>query len=200
VARTGVTEDLATARVASAFDANDTSRVGRDPAALERFYLAFYDDVVTYFARRVGDAHDVADLVADTFLAAIAAAHTYDSRRGRPLPWLIGIAHNVWRRMLRQRNSHRLAVGRVAGRKLLDPDDIDQLEERIDAERQGAQALGLLQRLSEAEREIVELVDLAGLTPTEAAQATGIPAGLARIRLHRAHRRLHTALNTVKEQ
>jgi RNA polymerase sigma factor (sigma-70 family) len=190
----GVMERLATAQPAPGFDAADTRHIGRDRAALERFYLAHYDDLVAYFTRRVDSPHDVADLVADTFLAALASADGYDPAKGRPLSWLIGIGHNVWRRTVRRRTVDRLASGRVVGRRLLDADDIARLEERIDAERRAATALGFLRHLTPAEREVVELVDLTGLTPAEAARATGVPPGLARIRLHRARRKLRGAL------
>jgi len=115
------------------FDPAAVRRIRADTAALESFYLAFYDDVVRYLTRRVGDPHDVADLVADTFVAAIDAAPSYDPRRGQVLPWLIGIAHNKLHRWYRQRGSDRDLARRVVGRRWLDADDIGQLEERIDA-------------------------------------------------------------------
>lgn len=39
-------------RIAAAFDAAAVCRIRADPAALERFYLAYYDDVVRYLTRR----------------------------------------------------------------------------------------------------------------------------------------------------
>lgn len=179
----------------SAFEASDTTRIGSDPAALERFYLAHYDEVVRYIARRVTDPHDVADLVADTFLGAVDASGSFDHRIGRPVAWLIGIAHNKVRRFHRQRGSDRQALQRVVGRRLLDDDDIAELEARIDAETDGAAALGLLGRLHPAQRELIDLVDIQGLTPAEAATVCGISAGLARIRLHRARKALRQAFH-----
>jgi DNA-directed RNA polymerase specialized sigma24 family protein len=64
------------------------------------------------------------------------------------------------------------------------------LAARIDAERPGRELLVHLARLSARNREVVELVDIAGLTPTEAALALGTTPGALRVRLFRARARL----------
>ena len=168
--------------------------IGRDKAVLERFYRAYYDEVVRYLSRRVTDPQDVADLVADTFLAAMVSAARFDPARGRVVPWLIGIAHNQVRHFQRWRHRHHDAVERAMARPALDGDDIAELERRIDAEAHGAHVLRLVGRLPERQRELVALVDIQGLTPAEAARVLGITAGLARIRLHRARAALRHAI------
>lgn len=180
------------ARLLATFDPADVRRIRHDAAVLERFYLAHYDDLVRYLVRRVRDPHDVADLVADTFMAALDAAGSFDHRRGRALPWLIGIAHNKVRHWYRQQAAGRNAADRVAGRRLLDADDIAELEQRIDAQASGA--LAALDSLSPGQRELVDLVDVQGFTPADAASVLGLSAGVARIRLHRARKALRQAL------
>jgi RNA polymerase sigma factor (sigma-70 family) len=182
--------------VGNAVDADRVRRIGDDRAALEAFYVEFYPEVVRYFAYRVQDPHDVADLVADTFLAALGAAATFDARRGRPLGWLLGIAHNTLRRFYRRRATDQRAAARFAGRRLLDDEDIAHLEERIDA---GRQARAGLKCLSFADRELVELVDGAGLTPAEAARVMGLLPGTVRVRIFRARARLRASLTTQEE-
>jgi RNA polymerase sigma factor (sigma-70 family) len=176
-----------------------TRRIGSDRAALEAFYAEHYPDVVRYFTRRLRDPHDVADLVADTFLAAIGNAAGFDPRRGRPLAWLLGIAHNTLRRFYRQRTADRQVAVRFAGRRLLDPEDILRIEEQIDAGQRAHRARGVLRELSATDRELVELVDIAGLTPREAATAMGLLPGTVRVRLFRARARLRTAYE-IKEE
>jgi RNA polymerase sigma factor (sigma-70 family) len=56
----------------------------------------------------------------------------------------------------------------------------------VDAEREGKALLCRLERLRPGERDVMELVALAGLAPAEAADVLGISAGAARVRLHRA--------------
>jgi RNA polymerase sigma factor (sigma-70 family) len=178
---------------APTFDGADVVRIGHDVAALEQFYRAHFDDVLRYLTRRAGEPQDVADLVADTFLAAMGSAHTFDHRRGRALPWLIGIAHNQLRRFQRRRWYERRTTEQVSGQRLLDPDDIAEITERIALADQGARARGLLDRLTPQQRELVELVDIEGFTPAEIANVLGISAGSARIRLYRARTALRQA-------
>jgi RNA polymerase sigma-70 factor (ECF subfamily) len=179
----------------SGFPAALTVTIKDDMVALERFYRAHYDAVVRYVTSRITDPYDVADVVADTFLAAVDSAGTFDPHRGQPLPWLIGIAHNKLRRLHRRRHYEHDAAVRTMGRRLLDDDNIAELESRIDAATRGARALGLLDRLSPHQRELIELVDIHGLTPAETAGVFGISTGLARIRLHRARAALRKALD-----
>jgi RNA polymerase sigma-70 factor (ECF subfamily) len=164
------------------------SRIAHDQAAFEVFYREHVRPVTRFVARRVADPHAVADLTAEVFLAAIGSAHTYHPSRGSPAAWLYGIARNVIAGE-RRRAAHELrAAGRIAGRRLLDEDDIARLEERIDAENPGRAAYQALARLPEEERSVLELVAIDGLAVKDAAAALGIRPGTARVRLHRARR------------
>jgi RNA polymerase sigma factor (sigma-70 family) len=179
-------------------DPAEVCHIRADPAALERFYRTYYDEVVRYLARRVRDPQDVADLVADTFVAAIEAAASFDHRRGRALPWLIGIAHNKLRRWSRQQATDHDLARRIVGRRLLDADDFADLEERIDAAARDP--IGVLNRLPADQRELLELVEIQGCTPAELAEVLGVSAGLARIRLFRARKALRKAATTQEEK
>src|SRR5437763_1376852 len=115
-------------------NSDELARIAFDEAALERFYRAHVEVVERFIARRVADAHLAADLTADVFLAAIDAARSYDSRRGTPSAWLVGIARNVVSSEFRRAARERRARGRFDARELLDGDDVVRLQERIDAE------------------------------------------------------------------
>jgi RNA polymerase sigma-70 factor (ECF subfamily) len=80
----------------------------------------------------------------------------------------------------------------LAGRRELGEDEVDELAGRIDAQRVARQLLAQLEGLPELERVALELVDLAGLTTSEAASALEIAPGALRVRLFRARRRLRT--------
>jgi RNA polymerase sigma factor (sigma-70 family) len=167
--------------------------VGTDPAAFTEFYRAHVDEVTRFVARRVADPQLVADLTAEVFLAVIDAAAQYRGSFGGPRTWLYGIARNViaaeFRRSVRERRAESL----VAGRRLLDADDVDRLTEKIDALRQVRELHEKLQALPEGERAVLELVSVDGLTVTEAAAALNIRQVAARVRLHRARRALLSA-------
>ncbi|MFI6602374.1 RNA polymerase sigma factor [Nonomuraea sp. NPDC050536] len=162
----------------------------RDPAAFETFYRRHAERVSRFVARRMTDPHTVDDLTTEVFLAAIDTAHTYRPDRGSQEAWLFGIARNTvaaeQRRVARELHKN----GRAAGRRPLDADDIARLEERIDAERAARPLLSALAGLPASLRAVTELVDVDGLSVADAAAALRIRVGTARVRLHRAHRRL----------
>ena len=82
------------------------------------------------------------------------------------------------------------AASRIRGRALLDDDAIERIEERIVAERRAADALAAISDLPEDERAVLELVAVDQLSVVDAAVALGVKPGTARVRLHRARRRL----------
>jgi RNA polymerase sigma factor (sigma-70 family) len=169
----------------------DLRQIAKDPAVFRAYYRAHFDLVQNYLARRVPDAERVADLTADVFLAAIVSAPRYRAARGTPSGWTYGIARNVLAVDLRRSERERRAVRRIAGRRLLSDDDIALLEERIDAQAVVRRLVPAIDELSEGERAVLEFVAVEGLTIQDAAAALGISALAARVRLHRARRRLH---------
>jgi RNA polymerase sigma factor (sigma-70 family) len=159
-------------------------------AEFEQVYRGNVDVVMAYFARRCAEPQIVADLTSETFVRAAGAFGTFDSGRGSARAWLFGIATHVFAGHCAQAASGRDAVARLAQRRPLDVDEIEELAGRIDAERAGRELIGRCSQLPELERAAVELVDLAGLTPKEAATALGVSRVVLRKRLSRARARL----------
>jgi RNA polymerase sigma factor (sigma-70 family) len=156
----------------------------------ESLYRAHVGAITAYFARRSSEPQTVADLTADTFLEAIRSFASFDPARGSARPWLFTIARRVYARHCERTKRQRDAARRHAARQVLDADEIEELAERIDAERSGRELVARLDRLSALDREAIELVDVAGLAPKEAAAALEIAAGALRVRLFRARARL----------
>jgi RNA polymerase sigma factor (sigma-70 family) len=166
------------------------AEIATDPVAFEAFYRRHVDAITRFLARRVDDPHTVADLVAEVFVAVLDSAHTYRPELGAEIAWLYGVARKTisaeWRRAYRQQQ----LTGRVSGRRTLDVDDFAALEERIDAEREARQAFQAMAELPKGERAVLELVVIDQLTVTEAALALGIAHTAAKVRLHRARKKL----------
>ena len=97
---------------------------------------------------------------------------------------------HVFARHCEQSAGGRDAVARLGGHRGLDEDEIEELAGRIDAEREGAALMRRYARLPGDERTAIELVDLEGLTPKEAALALGVSRVAFRKRLSRARSRL----------
>ena len=169
-------------------------RIAHDEVAFEEFYREHVDGVQRFIARRVHDPCEAADLTAEVFLAAIEGAAGYDPGRGSPAAWMYGVARNVVaaerRRVARERNLQ----SRIEGRRLLDDDDIERLQERIDAERAARQLTVAVAGLPDKERAVIELVAVDGLSVTDAAAALQIRPVTARVRLHRARTALRRDL------
>jgi RNA polymerase sigma factor (sigma-70 family) len=156
----------------------------------EQVYLRNVDVLMGYFARRCRDPQTVADLTSETFVRAVDGFARFDPRRGSDRAWLFGIAARVFARHCEQSAGGRDAVARLGGHRSLGEDEIEELAERIDAEREGAALMRRCAQLPAVERAAIELVDLEGLTPQEAAVALGVSRAAFRKRLSRARSRL----------
>lgn len=158
--------------------------------AFEAIYRANVGPISAYFARRVTDPLAVGDLTSETFVRAIGAYPSFDARRGTPRAWLFGIAHHVYAQYCAEIANRRQANENLAGQRPLEADEIEELTARIDAERSGRELLARYSRLPELERSAIELVDLCGLSPSEAARALGVSPGTLRMRLSRGRSRM----------
>jgi RNA polymerase sigma factor (sigma-70 family) len=160
-------------------------------AEFEAIYRTDVGAIMAFFARRCSDPETVADLTSETFVEAAGSYESFDRRRGTPRAWLFGVARRVYARQSERWAREKNAASRLAGRRMLDADEFEELTARIDAERE---ARGLLERLDRwpAERTALELVDLTGLAPAEAARVLGISVPTLRVRLFRARHQLRT--------
>jgi RNA polymerase sigma-70 factor (ECF subfamily) len=175
-------------------DAQLLARLGENAEALQTFYVRHVGAVTGFLARRCRTPEDLADAVAQTFTEVIGSARRYDAARGNPTAWLFGIAaHAASAQWREQRRASGIAAA-ISGRRLLDEDDYARLEARIDASRLRQSLADALQALPPSEREIVELVDIDGLAPAEAAGTLGINSAAARMRLARGRRRMRATL------
>lgn len=175
---------------ASARVTTRASKPGSALAEFEDIYRANADTVMGYFARRCGEPQAVADLTSETFVRAATTFASFDRGKGTPRAWLFGIASHVYARHCEQAANGRDAAARLAGRRTLETDEIDELAGRIDAERAGRKLVERCSQLPELERAAIELVDLSGLTPKEAAAVLGVSRVVLRKRLSRARMRL----------
>src|SRR6201996_1825080 len=137
---------------------------GRPPGSpleeFEKVYLRNVDVLMGYFARRCRDPQTVADLTSETFVRAVDGFAGFDPRRGSDRAWLFGIATRVFAGHCEQSASSQDAIARLNGYRPLDEDEIEEIAERIDAEREGAALIRRCEQLPAIERAAIELVDL----------------------------------------
>lgn len=152
----------------------------------EAFYRECYPDLLRYALSRSDSPEGAADIVAETFL--VAWRRVNDIPAEQPRAWLFGVARKV------MANHHRAAKRREDLTARLRK----ELAEVSPSESTADERIALaFQALPEPEHEILRLVAWDGLSPSELAVALGCSANAARIRLHRARRRLAGALDAL---
>ena len=142
-------------------------------------YEQFAGHVLAY-ARRHTNRDDAEDVVAETFHVAWRRR---DVVPDEPLPWLIGVAHNVLRAQWRaaRRSTPADTLERLA--------DVAGDSQEVGVERR-LELVQLLAKLPDHEREALLLVAWDDLSADQAARVLGISAGAVRVRIHRARKRL----------
>jgi RNA polymerase sigma-70 factor (ECF subfamily) len=143
--------------------------------------------ILEYALRRVDDAEDAADVVAETFLVAWRRLGEVPLGDGARL-WLYGVAR------LTLANLHRAERRRTRLGRRLAESLRTELSTHRPPEGEAAEVLRAIAELGEEDRELLLLVSWEGLTPSEAARVLGTSALAARSRLHRARRRLRHLL------
>jgi RNA polymerase sigma factor (sigma-70 family) len=174
--------------------------IGIDADIFDVFYRQHIDGVEGFVVRRVGDRDRAADLTAEIFIAAIDSAHRYRSGLGTPRAWLLGIARILVAADRRRDDRRRAGEERLRGSALLDQDDAARWDARIDAAARSRELYRAMDRLPEGERAVLELVALDEMSLAEAADAARVRAVTARVRLHRARRRLRAELEAAADQ
>ena len=154
-----------------------------------------YLDVVWQVARHVaGEGQDPEDLVQETYLRAYAGFGSF--RGGNTRAWLAAICLNAARSQARRRRRRPWEVPAPALLDALPWHRADGGESAADvadvviADLEAEKVSRCLALLPEPQRVCIVLVDVAGYTAREAAEALGCPRGTVLARVHRGRRRL----------
>lgn len=140
-----------------------------------------------------GSDAEAEDLTQDALLRAFRAVDRFDGRH--PRAWLLTIVRNTQINRTRRRRPHLLDDPDAVEERsmaMADPSDGPEalvVDLRFDAEVEAAH-----RALPAVFREVIDLVDIGGLTYEEAATVLDVPAGTVMSRLHRGRRRIRQAL------
>ncbi|MFT7518884.1 MAG: RNA polymerase sigma factor (sigma-70 family) [Kiritimatiellia bacterium] len=162
-----------------------------DRAAFEQIFRSYAPRLHGLFRRSTGSEAKAQDLVQQTFLHVHRARR--DFRRGAKLrPWLFAIAMNVRREHFRKR-------GR-AEEVSLDYDRHGEPAQAPDASTASERAVRrALERLPEAQREVVLLHYYEDMSFGEVAKAVGASRSAVKVRAHRAYKVLRDILGGTDE-
>jgi RNA polymerase sigma-70 factor (ECF subfamily) len=151
----------------------------------------------TFALRLSGDTHDAEDLVQRACLRALERVHQLQPDTA-PLSWMFSILHSTWINELHARS--------VRHRSRLDWDDAfmetvaDPAASDPQIEVMNAQIINAVQRLPEAQRVVMLLVAVEGLSYQEAADALDVPIGTVMSRLSRARQAIGAQFGTGDRQ
>ena len=155
-----------------------TDLIERISPQLHRFFLA-----------QSQSRTDADDLLQETWLRIHKVRHTY--RPSEPaLPWFYAIARHV--RVDHYRKSVRTAVGE---RQL---EAMSKEVATVPRESDHADGLNaLLAPLSESQREVIEMLKVAGMSLEEVARATSSSVGSVKQKVHRAYEKLRETISAT---
>lgn len=141
------------ARTDERADADLLAATSRDPDAFALFYRRYAETVMAYFVNRTHRRDIAADLTAETFAAALAGAAGYRGEGETAAGWLFGIArHKLIDSLRRGRVEDRARRELGLEPLLLDDDELDAVERRLDFEAHEAWLHDLLASLPDDQR------------------------------------------------
>lgn len=151
----------------------------------EEIYAACHDPVLGYLLRRTASGEDAADVLAETFLTAWRRLDDVPGGE-EARPWLYGVARRVLA------NHHRGERRRTALGDRLRADLAEVVQPAPGGDL--ATIASTFRELPETDREVLSLVAWEGLDTGQIATVLGCSRNAVRVRLHRARRRLASAL------
>jgi RNA polymerase sigma factor (sigma-70 family) len=160
-------------------------------ARFRAVYDANYHRILGYALRRAASRQDAEDVVAETFLTAWRRLEEVPHGSG-VRPWLYAVARNA---LANQRRGERRR-GRLSGR--LQAESTSVAWRWGDANDELASVAAAFARLREEDRELLALASWEELDAGEIATVLGCSRNAARLRLHRARRRLACELQSTE--
>jgi RNA polymerase sigma-70 factor, ECF subfamily len=161
-----------------------------DPVAATALIHLIAPALHRYFLSDVASRTHADDLLQETWLRIHRVRHTY--RRSEPLlPWLYAIARHV-------RIDHFRKVSRTTAReeKLTDASETTFAASPDHAAMEELDAL--LAPLPANQREVLEMLKVAGMSLEDVARATSSTVGSVKQRVHRAYKRLRQHMRAAR--
>jgi RNA polymerase sigma-70 factor, ECF subfamily len=161
-----------------------------DPDAPDALVGALSPALLRFFRSQVASREQADDLLQETWLRIHRVRHTY--RPGEPvLPWIYAIARRV--RVDGYRRKRRITLHEIAMEVL------PQTPAQVKARNPAPAFNTLVAALPEAQREVLTMLKVGGLTLEEVARATSSTVGAVKQKAHRAYQRLRKLLQVEAE-
>jgi RNA polymerase sigma-70 factor (ECF subfamily) len=155
-------------------------------ADFERLVRRHGQDLYAFLLYRTGDHWLAEELLQDALERAYRARTRFDPRRSSEKTWLISIALNRWKDVLRKHANESVALEKLS-RDTPPPEGMERVEER-------RALLTAMEGLAPEEREVLALVYGADLTAKQVAALLDVPVTTVQGRVYRGMRRLRDTL------
>jgi RNA polymerase sigma-70 factor (ECF subfamily) len=161
-----------------------------DPEAPAALISSLSPGLLRFFRSQVASREQADDLLQETWMRIHRVRHTY--RPGEPvLPWIYAIARRV--RIDGYRRTRRIIAHEVAMETLPEPPAEEQRDMLPSFDT-------LVGALPDAQREVLTMLKVGGLSLQEVACATSSSVGAVKQKAHRAYERLRQLLQAGAEE
>lgn len=144
-----------------------------------------------FFAAQLASRFEADDLLQETWLRIHKVRHTY--RPGEPvLPWFYAIARHIrvdhYRKSIRT-NTREQSLEEISSVAVAAPGESGNRRATLEE---------LLAPLPESQREVIEMLKVAGMSLEEVARATSSSVGSVKQKVHRAYKKLREKLGSIE--
>jgi RNA polymerase sigma-70 factor (ECF subfamily) len=154
--------------------------------ALDYLYRQYAPGVFAYVRRMLRDEYEAQDVTQQVFVKLAISLDKYDARRADFSAWLLRVSHNLAVDHLRKQRFTLLS------------DPVDATEDARAPDRDEGRSLReTFSALSSAQREVLLLREVVGLTPREVAKRLGKTEAAVNTCHHRARRAAVRSLTTM---
>ena len=149
----------------------------RDKTAFATLYDRHSPPVLGLATRMLNENAAAEDALQDTFLTFWNKTSLYDERRGALLSWLFAICRNICLDRLKRPTTKREVQVSQAVLNGVSASLGDYQTDKLSYAEVHAMVTAALDKLSKAEKQIIELSFFSGLSHSEIAAETGMPLG-----------------------
>lgn len=149
-----------------------------------------YGGVIHRFCARTLGPDLAGDATQEVFVAAWRDRERFDRSRGPLVGWLMGIARNKVKGVLRDSGRHPVPMAAEAVETAATPDSVDALADRMVVARS-------LRALPERPQAVVRLAYLEGHSHQEVADRLGLPLGTVKSDIRRGLERLRDSVGAI---
>jgi RNA polymerase sigma-70 factor (ECF subfamily) len=166
-----------------------------DRQSFEELYERFSGVLFSTAYRVLNNQEAAEDVLQDVFVQIWEKAPLYDPERGKPLTWAITLARNKAIDRLRStQRRNRLQDDVEKESQTFEQFDDKSSVDAVDAMEKSAMVRGAIKKLSNDQREAIELAFFSGLTQTEIADRLGEPLGTVKARIRRGMMKLREVI------